>query len=333
MIATMKQSEKSATNPAGSRHFLFGCDANMLEPLVVVWSGIWRHMEGQDLVFHLRAVDVAPCKIERCKAWCGKRGIILRIYDYSGIAMQGPGTHPFPESATVRLVPLQELHAVGERLLYLDADVIVLGDLSPLFEIPLHGYPCAACHDPVVVGRARKQALGTPPDAPHFNSGVIVFDVPVWKRERISERAQEYLQQNAELCAFADQDALNAVLCGRYFPLEERYNRFARLGESTRDWREGRWAIVHFTGRNKPWQLEHLEPRHFAKAAYYWSQAGPGWYPWRTIALLLGLKNRFNRVAAGWLATMSRWRQRMTPSWLEEGYCRLRFVLTRGKWK
>jgi lipopolysaccharide biosynthesis glycosyltransferase len=331
----MKHSEKNLMPRSESRHFLFGCDPNMVEPLVVAWAGIWQHMRKQELVFHLRAIDVAPRQIERFKVWCGKRSIMLRVYDHSGIAMQGSGTLAYPESSTVRLVPLQELHEVGERLVYLDADLIVLADLNPLFEISLSGNPCAACVDPVVARAPRNEALGLPSDAAYFNAGVMVIDVAAWSEARISERAMQFLQQHPDLCKFSDQDALNATIGGNYVLLDSRYNTFALLEDSTRDWGMGRVAVVHFAMYPKPWDLKQLKSGDLERAAYFWSQACLGLRPGRArlVALWLKLRNRFRRAAGRGLAALSRWRCRLTPPWLEAQYCRVRFVLSRGKWR
>ena len=123
---------KNLATSSEARHFLFACDLNMLEPLVVAWAGIHRHMRREELVFHLRAIDVPKPKIEKLKNWCCRRNIVLHIYDHSGISLWESATFAYPESSMVRLVPLQELHGVGERLLYLDADVIVLADLRQI---------------------------------------------------------------------------------------------------------------------------------------------------------------------------------------------------------
>jgi len=314
---------------------MFACDLNMLEPLVVAWAGIHRHMRREELVFHLRAIDVPEPKIEKLKNWCCRRNILLHVYDHSGISLWRSATFAYPESSMVRLAPLQELHGVGERLLYLDADVIVLADLSPLFEISLNGHPCAACVDPLVGRAPWTRTLGLPPGAPYFNAGVLLIDVSSWSRDRISERSLQFMQQNPDLCRFPDQDGLNVTLCGNYVPLDERYNRFSILEKSTWSWDAGRWAVVHFAAYPKPWNLKKLEPRDLERAGYYWKLALSGLHPMTAfwIVIWLGLKNRYYRTVSGIFATLSRWRQRMTPSWLEERYCRLRFVLTRGKWK
>ncbi len=328
----------SQTNIAPSskaRHFSFNCDSNMLEPLMVAWSGVHRHMRGEELVFHWRVIDVPKPKIEKLRSWCGRRNIVLHVYDHSGICLQGSASFAYPESSTVRLVPLQEFHGVGERLLYLDVDLIVLGDLRPLFEMSLDGHPCAACADPLVGRSPRTLTPGLPPGAAYFNAGVMLIDVASWMRNRISERSLQFLQQNPDQCRFADQDALNATLAGDFALLDERYNRFAIIEKSTRDWAAGRWAVVHFAAYPKPWDLKKLQPGDLERAGYYWKLALSGPRPvtafW--VVIWLGLKNRYYRTVSGMFAMLSQWRQRLTPALMEEKYCRLRSILTRGKWK
>ena len=59
----------------------------------------------------------------------------------------------------------------SEKVLYLDSDIIVTGDLSTLFEIDLKGYSIGAVDD-VYAYEGRKSG---------FNAGVLLMDVAKWK--------------------------------------------------------------------------------------------------------------------------------------------------------
>jgi lipopolysaccharide biosynthesis glycosyltransferase len=62
----------------------------------------------------------------------------------------------------------------------------------PLWETPLLDHPVAAVEEPHYI---KQLSLGMPANAPYFNSGVMLINLPAWRRENVSERALVFLQQ------------------------------------------------------------------------------------------------------------------------------------------
>lgn len=147
----------------------------------------------------------------------------------------------------------------AERLLYLDADILVLGDLSPLWQADLGGGAIGAVADSwgdemLTSGRAEKLGIQLPRTRRYFNAGVLLFDVKQSLSSRLTERAVDYLRANPS-SPFADQDALNVACDGNWLVLDERWNfqghdscRIERLPQSARP------MIVHFITSRKPWK-------------------------------------------------------------------------------
>jgi lipopolysaccharide biosynthesis glycosyltransferase len=147
------------------------------------------------------------------------------------------------------------------HILYLDGDVRVIGDISPLV---LHdvasGYIAAAneylwlCENDRGAFWQRHHAylknIGISNPGDYFNSGVLAFRRDTWKT--MSRKALEYFNRHADICLYHDQSALNAVFNGRREILPLSYNfgtKYADLGlENTVKPR-----IIHFTGGCKPW--------------------------------------------------------------------------------
>jgi lipopolysaccharide biosynthesis glycosyltransferase len=140
------------------------------------------------------------------------------------------------------------------RVLYLDADVLVLDDLQPLWHLDLGGTVLGAVTDIDSEDNAKRLRLdGKPGGHDYFNAGVLLVDVKRWKDEHISEKALKYLEKNPHTFN-ADQDALNVVCSGRWKQLDTRWNHqifdkavrpgcFSSLAPS----------ILHFIGPFKPW--------------------------------------------------------------------------------
>jgi lipopolysaccharide biosynthesis glycosyltransferase len=83
---------------------------------------------------------------------------------------------------------------------------------------------------------------------PYFNSGVMVLDLKAIRTERIFAEALRWGLDNPDRCQMVDQDALNAVLDGRWQTLDWRWNATNYLSGAM----PKEPFIRHFAG-NKPW--------------------------------------------------------------------------------
>ena len=152
---------------------------------------------------------------------------------------------------------LPELFAGTPRVLYLDADILVLGDLGPLREMDLGGAATGAVLDEMD-GRIQAQPsrhAGIPRVHAYFNAGVLLIDLERWRTEGIAARALDYLAAHPD-SPYSDQDALNVACEGRWLDLGPRWNYQhddRLLGELPEP-----PAIVHFVSREKPWRPASL---------------------------------------------------------------------------
>jgi lipopolysaccharide biosynthesis glycosyltransferase len=142
------------------------------------------------------------------------------------------------------------------RLLYLDADTVVVGNLAELYFQPFAGFPVAAVYDNYV----KKQPLvGIENEGCYFNSGVLLIDTELWKKQRVTERAIEYLEMYPDRILFVDQCALNAVLKDNWKILDYRFNvlySYVPIGLSLTETKEflRDKVVIHFT-LERPWKF------------------------------------------------------------------------------
>lgn len=180
-----------------------------------------------------------------------------------------------------RLLIPQILPPDLDRVLFLDADLIVRSSIAEFYETPLDPYTHAAVENPLSSKDARRLAL--PADAAYFNAGVLLINLRAWRDEQASERAIAYIDAHPNDLVFWDQDALNATLSSRWRKCSPVWNaqeaffyaRYspAELGVDKREFRRVRSnpRIVHFTGSAKPWNgfLNHpFEGEYFEYLAH-----------------------------------------------------------------
>lgn len=165
-----------------------------------------------------------------------------------------------------------------QRVVYLDTDLIVCADISELWSTPLRNHPVAAVqnHIPSVFGEHRRldfQSLGIDFAEPYFNSGVLVIDLPAWRRAEIEERTLHFLGNRCSELLYPDQDALNIALVRNWTPLPHQWNVLSAVymgdGPDSAPQRTGlakppemvmRPKAVHYAGNPKPWLEQCCHP-------------------------------------------------------------------------
>ena len=162
-----------------------------------------------------------------------------------------------------RLLLPRFLPADCKSALYLDADIIVLDTLEPLWRLDLDGAIMAAVPDYCLDRLAAMNGSGLKTSLPvdrYFNAGMIFLDLEKWRSERVSERALEYLDHFPRT-EYGDQDALNFVCNGRWKELKQCWNfQFDPSQAIAPIMRGQNLRIVHFVTNVKPWRAGSLSP-------------------------------------------------------------------------
>jgi lipopolysaccharide biosynthesis glycosyltransferase len=233
-----------------------GVNAHYLLPLRVLLSSLTRHLPAhQRAVLYLLHTGLPSAAIEPLKQ-------ILEVHPIQPTPTQlAAAVHSsrFPVEASFPLL-LPDLLPPGiQRVLFLDADLLVRADISPLWHTPLPTQTLAAAVDQAVrtCGSPRGvkdcQTRQIAPEAPYFNAGVLLIDLPRWRQRNVSQLARQYLAETGPAADFLHQEALNAVLARDWLRLDQRWNALASAGLPDA-------RIVHFAGRLKPWRTRAAGP-------------------------------------------------------------------------
>ncbi len=167
---------------------------------------------------------------------------------------------------------LPDLAPDVDRILYLDADTLVLAPIGPLVETPLEGAYVAAVPNVFLdehVGHPER--LGLAPGQRYFNSGVLVLDLARMRQDACTDAILTTARRRPLM--WPDQDALNLVLGPGHVDVHPRWNCMNSLFLVARArevfaadvLEEARTdpAILHFEGPGmvKPWH--HLSKHPF----------------------------------------------------------------------
>lgn len=169
---------------------------------------------------------------------------------------------------------LPELLPELDRVLYLDADTLVVDRLDDLLGTDLEGLPLGAVAnvvDPHL--HAHVRAIGVRDPRRFLNSGVLLLDLARMRAEGSTAALVAVASARADELRWPDQDALNIAFDGRWKALHPRWNAMNSLW----DWEAlaadvfGRHlvaaataapGILHFEGPSlcKPWHTLSQHP-------------------------------------------------------------------------
>jgi lipopolysaccharide biosynthesis glycosyltransferase len=149
-----------------------------------------------------------------------------------------------------------------KKCLILDSDLLVRGDLDPLFAMDLEGKAIGAAKDGVDASKSASR-LGLGDDEVYYNTGVLLIDLDEWKLAKPLFRLPNLIEENQERLIFMEQDILNLLFQGRFKQLDSKWNALMVIVPRgyLRNW-EGipeDQAILHFAGELKPWH-EFYQP-------------------------------------------------------------------------
>ena len=269
-----------------TRHVACAADQNYVGHCAAMLDSLF--LSNPDIEFHLHFLhppSFEPVDRDRLDRFVAR-----------AVATSRSGRSPTmmsPASATMTIIPkamwyrifLPDLLPDVDRVLYLDADTLVVDNVTALFDQPLDDAYVAAVANVLEPEFAdRPQKLGLPASQTYFNSGVLLLNLEAMRADRCTDRIVEYAR--SESLQWPDQDALNVVLGSRCILLHPRWNCMNSLyvfPEASDVFAAGqvdeacpRPAIVHFEGPQfmKPW---HYLSKHPYRATYLAHRAATPW--------------------------------------------------------
>jgi lipopolysaccharide biosynthesis glycosyltransferase len=247
-------------------------------------SVLVRNREHDVHVHYMHGPDISTAEEEQVASMVEQHGGAISFLRIADSEIEGLPTKGFTRKATWYRIFLPELLGDVDRILYLDADLIVVDTVAPLWELDLDGFWVGAVTNVFQDNHLqRPKELGLAGPQVYFNAGVLLMNLASMRRDGRTQALLDFGVTNAERLEWRDQDALNVVLGERRLALHPRWNcmnSFFLFRRSARRESElGRWAlrqalrnpaIRHFEGPDalKPWhpgceqQLRELYMEH-----------------------------------------------------------------------
>lgn len=283
----------------GAINILAACDAAFVQHLGVMLVSLLE--SNRDETVHVYLITTEDEAALAGLRDIGRRyGCTIERLAVDGRAVADlPVAGPISAATYLRLLMGDLLPSSVDRILYLDSDIVVARPIGELWRTDLGDDIAAAVMDDGFEGHRK---LGLPPGAAYFNAGVLLVDLAKWREAEIGRRAIDVVRKEPHRITWWDQCALNAVLHGRWLPLDRKWNLQTHalgrhVGSTVIVDQQGRdraraAAIVHYTTSLKPWlytmehPLKELYWRHL-KASPWKDYRPPDRYPHSILCKML----------------------------------------------
>lgn len=188
-----------------------------------------------------------------------------------------------------------------DRILYVDADLLVQADWSALWESDLEGAIVAAAPDIITktlgAEKLNLEKFQLDPAAPYFQAGFLLMDLRQWRDFCVSEKVLAYLRENPQHCCYWDQSALNVVLYRRWKRLADEWNTPAWWADQGIENCKVDAPVLHFVGPHKPWIYGHHTQPSGTHFYHYLDQTA--WKRWRPNGFRFACKMAKYRIGQG----------------------------------
>lgn len=162
---------------------------------------------------------------------------------------------------------IQSLFPQYDKVLYLDCDIIVLGDISKLYNTQLGNNLLAAarCHivsDHEIFGEYAEKFCGVPRKN-YLQAGILVMNLKEFRKRDLENKFLYLINKYNFDVIDPDQGYLNAMCNGSVKMLPNGWNKEAIPAPL-----EGDLNIVHYALYKKPWQYDDVLNKE-----YFWEYA------------------------------------------------------------
>lgn len=281
-------------------HIACNIDANYVKYCAVTLVSIFENNTQHRFCVHIVATGLSRNDEQVLKELAGRYQNEVIFYAPDEKLLEGFAIRKFSKRISMatyyRCILADLLPSSIDKVIYLDCDIVVLGDILPFWNISLEGVGVAAVEDIGCNEAERYEILQYPQEDSYFNAGVLLINLDYWRKHCMTKACIDYYHQYPERILFNDQDLLNSILHKDKKLIDLRWNvqdGFYRNPKIISDAWKNKFAevlkhpvVLHYTNR-KPWDYDSQHPLRNEYFRYLEKT------PWKGD---IALKNPLNRI-------------------------------------
>lgn len=253
-------------------NILVTLDKNYMLPLRVMLGSLFMNNPEQNFNIYIISDGLSNADIEGLADLCHDNGSELHPVTIAENAfMNAPEIRYYTKAMYYRLLAAELLPDDLDRVLYIDPDILIIRPVSKLYETDFNGNLFAAASHGGLIGvsdAVNRIRLASYEAAGYFNSGVLLMNLPEMRNKMHSKEIFEFAEKHKNQLILPDQDILNSMYGNKILSVDDSlWNYDARFfevywltsqGVKDMDWVMDNTAILHFCGKNKPWNKGYV---------------------------------------------------------------------------
>lgn len=177
--------------------------------------------------------------------------------------------------ATYYRLFIESMFPKYDKALYLDCDIVVLGDISKLYNIKLGNKLVGAIREQIICSNEvfrqyTNISMGIKPEK-YFNAGILLMNLKKFRENRIQDQFVSLIREYNFDVVDPDQAYLNVLCKNKVKYIKINWNK-----ESLEEKCKGKIQICHYALYKKPWQYDDVLNSkyfwHYAKKSPFYNQ-------------------------------------------------------------
>lgn len=254
-------------------HIACNIDSNYVKHCAVTLVSLFENNKKERVTVHIIAEDLSVSEKGILSSLAEKYDNIVTFHTPQAELLKGFTIRKFSKRISMatyyRCILSDILPQDIDKILYLDCDIVVLGDILPFWNTCLDGIGAATIEDVGCMEAERYEILQYPLKDSYFNAGVLLVNLKYWREHNVGKACVDYYHKYPERILFNDQDLLNSILhknkvmVDLYWNVQDGFYRTPK--KMTKEWKK-KYAdvlkhpiILHYTNR-KPWDYDSQHP-------------------------------------------------------------------------
>lgn len=261
-------------------------DDNYIQHCMAMLCSVFENNSKHKITVHVLHHDLSIKAQDFIRSLAGRYNNNVKFYNIDENEIGNVSlseNHPDLSVATYYRILLPSLLPENiSRVLYLDCDVIVLRDISMLYNLNLENYGVAAVKDVTPGDDNHRRVMGLELDDRAFCAGVLMINLEYWRVHHSQQNMLKFLKKMSGKLVMEDQDMLNHEFHKCWFQLPYKYG-YTPMAIAPID-KNQKWidikeyvfspSIIHYSAHVKPW-LNIRIPND----KYYWKYVRLSGFP------------------------------------------------------